>query len=141
MIILDTNVISEPLERHASRSVIDWVQGQPRDSLYLTAISLAELLAGIAILPAGRRKTELHDGMMALISDVFEDRILPFERSAAVAFAHISARARSMGRPIGLADGQIAAIAMTGGFSVATRDSQPFETAGITVIDPWTAPL
>lgn len=138
MILLDTNVISEPLKLSADAGVLSWIDAQSIDTLYLSAISLAELRFGIAALPEGKRKETLHLGLEQRILPLFADRILPFDASASQAYADILATARTQGRAISTADGYIAATAKRHGFMVATRDASPFEAAGLTVINPWT---
>ena len=138
MILLDTNVISEPLKLSADAGVLSWIDAQSIDTLYLSAISLAELRFGIAALPAGKRKETLHLGLEQRILPLFADRILPFDASASQAYADILSTARAQGRAISTADGYIAATAKRHGFMVATRDASPFEAAGVTVINPWT---
>ncbi|MDI9232893.1 type II toxin-antitoxin system VapC family toxin [Limnohabitans lacus] len=139
MILLDTNVISEPLKLSADAGVLSWIDAQSIDTLYLSAISLAELRFGIAALPSGKRKETLHLGLEQRILPLFADRILPFDASASQAYADILSTARTQGRAISTADGYIAATAKRHGFMVATRDASPFEAAGLTVINPWTS--
>ena len=139
MILLDTNVISEPLKLSADAGVLSWIDAQSIDTLYLSAISLAELRFGIAALPVGKRKETLHLGLEQRILPLFADRILPFDASASQAYADILSTARTQGRAISTADGYIAATAKRHGFMVATRDTNPFKAAGLTVINPWTA--
>ena len=138
MILLDTNVISEPLKLSADAGVLAWIDAQSIDTLYLSAISLSELRFGIAALPTGQRKETLHLGLEQRILPLFADRILPFDASASQAYADILSTARTQGRAISTADGYIAATAKRHGFMVATRDASPFEAAGLTVINPWT---
>lgn len=137
MIILDTNVVSEPMKRDGNPAVQAWLDQQVAETLYLTSVSLAELLTGIEILPDGRRKEGLGDALNALLARLFEARILAFDQHAAIAFAPLVGRARTSGRLISVADAQIAAIATVHGFTVATRDTAPFAAAGVPVINPW----
>lgn len=139
MILLDTNVISEPLKLSADAGVLSWIDAQSIDTLYLSAISLAELRFGIAALPAGKRKETLHLGLEQRILPLFADRILSFDAIASQAYSDILSTARAQGRAISTADGYIAATAKRHGFMVATRDASPFEAAGLTVINPWTS--
>ena len=129
MILLDTNVISEPLKLSADAGVLAWIDAQSIDTLYLSAMSLAELRFGIAALPTGKRKETLHLGLEQRILPLFADRILPFDASASQAYADILSTARTQGRAISTADGYIAATAKCHGFMVATRDASPFEAA------------
>ena len=130
MIILDTNVVSEPMKPHGDRSVQTWLDEQVAETLYLTAISLSELLLGVEVLPEG---TALSD----LLAALFGPRVLAFDQQAATMYASCVSRARSVGRPVSMAVGQIAAIAAVHGFTVATRDTAPFVAAGVPVVNPW----
>ena len=137
MILLDTNVVSEPMRSKPDRNVLAWLDAQAAESLYLTTISLAELLLGIATLPAGKRRKALAAAVDAQIIALFGERIVPFDVSGAQVYPEVVTRARQHGHSIAVADAQIAAIAASRGFSVATRDEVPFRAAGIAVINPW----
>ncbi|QTD54268.1 type II toxin-antitoxin system VapC family toxin [Sulfidibacter corallicola] len=114
-----------------------WLDQQVAESLFLTTISLSELLVGIEILPESKRKQGLSHALRELLHHLFGSRILSFDEKAAIAYASMFRRARTLGKAISMADGQIAAITKVHGFTVATRDTSPFEAAGIPVIDPW----
>jgi predicted nucleic acid-binding protein len=137
MIILDTNVISEPLKPRADQAVIRWLDAQDSDTLYLTSVNLAEVLIGIALLPAGNRKRGMELAARSLQMKLFANRFLSFDREAAIAFSLLGSRAATKGYPISVADCQIAAIAAVHGFAVATRDTAPFLAAGVPIINPW----
>ncbi len=137
MIVLDTNVISEPLRPMGDATVMAWLDQQNFETLFLSAISLAELRYGVAALPDGKRKAGLGAALENQIVTWFGPRILPFDTAAADAYASIRARAKTSGLAIGVADGYIAATAVAHGFSVATRDTGPFIAAGVPVINPW----
>ena len=137
MIILDTNVISEPLKPRADPAVIRWLDAQDPNTLYLTAVNLAEVLIGIALLPAGKRKRGMELAARSLQMKLFAGRFLSFDRDAAIAFSLLGSRAAAKGYPISVADCQIAAIAAVHGFTVATRDTAPFLAAGVPIINPW----
>lgn len=137
MIILDTNVVSEPMKPNGNPAVRDWLDRQVAETLYLTATSLSELLVGIEILPHGKRKEGLAAALSELLVSLFGPRILPFDRQAAIAYAPLIGRARAAGYPVSAADGQIGAIADAHGFVVATRDTAPFNAIGVSVINPW----
>lgn len=139
MILLDTNVVSEPMKPKPERAVIEWLNRQDPDTLYLASTSLAELLLGVEILPAGKRKDAFQSALTTLVSHFFGPRILSFDANTASNFASLVANARFAGKAISMADGQIAAIAATHGFMIASRDATPFLAAGLKVIDPWTA--
>ncbi len=137
MIILDTNVLSEPMKPNSNPAVQAWLDRQTAETLYLTATSLSELLVGIEILPDGKRKEGLDIALKELMAELFGSRILSFNQQAALAYAPLISRARSSGCLISVADGQIAAIAIVHGFTIATRDVAPFTAAGVPVINPW----
>ncbi|MEI7682623.1 MAG: type II toxin-antitoxin system VapC family toxin [Betaproteobacteria bacterium] len=137
MILLDTNVVSEPLRITGDVGVIAWIDAQIIETLYLSAISLAALRFGIVALPLGKRKDTLHTSLEQRILPLFAGRILPFDASASEAYAALRASARAQGRAIAAADGYIAATAASHGLIVATRDTGPFEAAGLKVINPW----
>ena len=137
MIILDTNVISEPLRPRPDPRVLSWLNQQKRELLFVTVTNLAELKMGIAILPSGKKKATLQLGVVRVLKDYFGPRILNVTEGIADLHAAIFAEARRKGVAIGFADAQIAAIAKSRGFVVATRDVKPFDAAGVEVVDPW----
>ena len=136
MIVVDTNVISEAMKPVPNPAVRAWLNNQVAETLYLTSVTLAEMLFGIAVLPAGRRRTSLTralDGVLAL----FGERVLPFDTDAARHHAARAVAARNAGRGFPAPDGYIAAIAASRGFIVASRDTSPFEAGGLQVVDTW----
>jgi hypothetical protein len=137
MIVLDTNVLSELLRPAPAPQVEAWLAAQDGNSVYFTAVGEAELRYGVALLPGGRRRTALDAAIDGLLGEDFRDRILPFDREAAGAYADIAAARRAAGRPISQFDCQIAAIARAHGASVATRNTNDYEGCGVPVIDPW----
>jgi toxin FitB len=137
MILLDTNVISEPLRRAPEARVINWIDAQSLETLYLSAITVAELRLGVANLPVGKRRDELQTSLENQILPLFAGRVRPFDMDCTTAYAELMAKAKSAGLAIAAADGYIAAIAATNRFSVATRDVSPFQAAGVNVINPW----
>ena len=137
MILLDTNVISEPLRASGDLNVLAWIDAQIIETLFLSTISLAELRFGIAALPEGKRRDTLHASLEQRVLPLFAGRILSFDAAASQAYATLRARARNAGQAIATADGYIAAIAATHKLTVATRDISPFEAAGVAVINPW----
>ena len=137
MILLDTNIISEPLKAAGDSNVLAWIDAQNIETLYLSTITLAELRFGIAVLPEGRRRELIHTGLEQRVLPLFAGRILSFDGPASQAYAALRSRARAAGQAIAPADGYIAAIAMTHGLAVATRDRSPFDAAGLRIIDPW----
>ena len=139
MIVLDANVISEPMKPLADLVVVAWLDRQPKQTLYLCAPVLMEALLGVALLPNGRRKSGMAAVAQGILANHFADRFLSFEREAAMVYASLASRASARGYSISVADCQIAAIAAVHGFSVATRDAAPFQAAGVPVINPWKA--
>jgi len=141
MILLDTNVVSEPMRLRPDPRVQDWLDAQAIETLYLSTISLSELLLGIESLPTGKRRRALAAALGEQIVSLFESRILPFDVAAAEAYAKVVTRARRQGHAISVTDGQIAAIAAARNLRVASRDETPFQAAGLAVINPWTTEL
>jgi predicted nucleic acid-binding protein len=137
MILVDTNVISEPLRKTPDPVVIEWIDAQPLETLYLSAITVAELRFGVASLPTGKRRDRLHESMENRVLPLFAGRVLAFDLPASQAYAELMSRARAAGLAIGAADGYIAATAAANRMAVATRDAAAFEAAGIPAIDPW----
>lgn len=139
MILLDTNVVSEIWKPAPDAGVFAWMDEQMIETLYLSAITVAELRLGLAIMPAGKRRSAYHERLEQELLPLFAGRVLPFDLDASVAYARLMARARANGRAIDHADGWIAATAAARNMIIATRDTGPFEAAGLTVIDPWQA--
>jgi predicted nucleic acid-binding protein len=140
MIVLDTNVVSEAIRVEPSAEVASWLALEPPSTLFTTAITQAELLYGIECLPKGRHRSALHAAVVGMLTQVFANRILPFDSEAAEIFGQIAASRRAMGRPISDADAQIAAIARSRGAALATRNTRDFERCGIKLLNPWGAP-
>ena len=137
MIILDTDVVSEPLRPKPHEGVVGWLDAQAVDTLYLTTISLAEVRFGIAALPAGKRRQKLHDRFEDEVLPLFAGRTLGFDEPSTSAYAALRCRARANGHAIGQVDALIAAIASVHDCTVATRDAAPFRAAGVGVINPF----
>jgi hypothetical protein len=137
MIVLDTNVVSEPLRSQPSPEVLDWLDRQAPETLYLTTITVAELWSGIELLPSGRRRVQLQKLISTEILPLFGNRVLSFDEQAAVAFARVAAKARAAGNRIDFAACALAGIALTRRFMVATRNTRDFKGAGVELINPW----
>ncbi|MQX36393.1 type II toxin-antitoxin system VapC family toxin [Roseospira navarrensis] len=136
MIVLDTKVVSEAMKPEPSPAVRDWLDAQTAETLFLSSVTVAELLFGIHALPAGRRRQALSSTLDGLLG-LFADRILPFDLDAARRYADLAVAARTLGKGFPTPDGYIAAIATARGFAVATRDATAFRAAGVRIIDPW----
>ena len=139
MIVLDISVVSEAMKAAPNPAVLAWLDEQAAETLYLSSVTLAELLFGMGALPAGRRKDALAQTLDGLLR-LFENRILAFDTDAARNYGELAVKARAAGKGFPTPDGYIAAIANACGFTVATRDVAPFQAAGLTIINPWEAP-
>lgn len=139
MIALDTNVISELMREDPAADVVAWVDRHPPDEVFVTAVTAAELLYGVARLPDGRRKTILTHKIRELLDDDFDGQMLAFDRHAASFYAQIVASRERNGRLISMPDAQIAAMCRAHDAGLATRNVKDFADTGVTVVDPWTA--
>ena len=137
MILLDTNVVSELMRSSPNPVVETWVAERSVEELFFSAIGEAELRYGVAVMPAGRRRDRLASEIEAMLREDFEGRVLPFDSEAAHAYAELASARRVAGRPISIADCQIAAIAKSRDMAVATRNVRDFTDLGVDVIDPW----
>lgn len=137
MILLDTNLVSEPLRPKPDPRVIDWIDAQSLETLYLSVITVSELRAGIALLPSGKRRKTLERSLEQQVLPLFKARILPFDLASTPAYARLLAQSRASGQAIGMADACIAAIAATHQLTIATLDTASFKAAGLKTIDPW----
>lgn len=139
MLILDTNVVSELMRPAPNPAIVSWVAERATSSVFLTAVTEAELRFGLAVMPPGKRRDGLAAGLERMLMTGFANRVLPFDSSAARAYAGIAAARRRRGRPPAQADCQIAAIALARGMAVATRNIRHFEDMGIDIFNPWDA--
>lgn len=137
MILLDTNVISEPLRSRPDPVVVEWLDAQAPETLHLSTVSLAEVRFGIARLPDGRRRTLLHDRFEQEVVPLFAGRMPAFDDAASVAYASLRAQVQRQGLAVSPFDALIAAIAQSQGLGVATRDTSPFLAVGLDVINPF----
>jgi len=137
MIVLDTNVVSESWKIAPDSRVLAWLDAQAIQTLYLSAITVAELRYGIAAMPEGKRKTLYQSRLNQQVLPLFAGRVLPFDLNTSQIYAELMARAREAGKAVSREDGYIAATAAAHDFAVATRDTRPFHAAGLAVINPW----
>lgn len=137
--LLDTNVLSELLRIQPSPAVLSWFAGQAPDSLFVSAVTQAEMMLGAAVLPSGKRRTALEGALTAMFEEDFAGRVLPFDAGAVPLYVRVVSERRAMGRPIAQFDAQIAATARAVGAKLATRNIADFERCGLALIDPWTA--
>ncbi len=139
MIVLDTNVLSEIMKVSPEARVIKWLRGHPPSSLFTTSITQAEILYGIRLLPAGKRRDGLEKEAGEMFCQDFKGRILSFGSEAATIYAQLASDRQRAGRPISQFDAQIAALARCSGALLATRNESDFEGCGVQVVNPWTA--
>ena len=138
MIILDTNVVSEPLKSNPNPKVMAWLNDQDPKSLYVTAITIAELEFGMSCLPQGARRSKLNSAIERIYEVTFKGRVLPFDISAALYYGNHKSLARRSGLAVSDTDGMIGAIALANRrWPVATRDVSPFLSMRVAVINPW----
>ncbi len=138
MILVDTNVVSEPMKTRSDKRVVAWLDRQRIETLFISTITVSEVLFGVAALHAGRRRSRLGEAFEREIERLFGGRILSFDLAAARAYALLMSGARARGLSIPRADGQIAAVAAANRLAVATRDEAPFRAAGVKTFNPWT---
>ncbi len=138
MIVLDTNLLSEPLRRDPDPVVLEWL-AHPAEAFALSAVSVGELLTGVRLLPIGRRREALGEAIENLLES-FAGAVLGYDERAARVYAELVERSRSAGRPIGVEDGMIAAICIANGAALATRNVKDFDGLGIDVLNPWDSP-
>ena len=137
MILLDTNVISEQMRLQPSSIVLNWFDKIVDANLYLSSVTEAELLSGIAMMPNGKAKTQRAVKANHILHKIFHDHILPFESKAANCYAEIFAHRKTIGRPISVLDCMIAAIAKANNCKLATRNVADFDHCGVEIVDPW----
>jgi len=137
MILIDTNVISEPWKREPHSGVLAWIDAQAVETLYLSAITVAELRFGLATMAESRRRSIYQERLEREVLPAFMGRVLPFDLNTSQAYATLMACAKAKGKAISKADGYIAATAHIRALTVATRDVAPFQAVGLTVVNPW----
>lgn len=137
MIVVDTNIISEFMTSPPASSVLDWLNNQDVTLLYLTTISIAEIVFGLRVMPKGKRRQLLERRFEQFVAKAFEGRVLAFEETAARLYGEIRSHRKKSGRPMSNFDGQIASIAKSKGFAIATRNTKDFEDCGVELINPF----
>jgi len=137
VILLDTNILSELMRVDVSKRVITWLDLQAASSLFICAITRAEIELGLCLLPGGKRKDQLTLAALEMF-DEFAGRCLPFEENSAIQYARLVALRQKSGRPISVEDAQISAIALTHGMKLATRNIRDFTSIeGLELLNPW----
>ena len=137
MIVLDTNVVSEVMKPKPDPAVISWLDAQETTDVFVCAVTVAEISFGLEILPEGRRRDDLRRRFEGFVTGGFADRVLPLDQAAARLYGTIMAHRKTLGRPMALCDGQIAASARLHGMTLATRNVRDFVHCGLEVVDPF----
>lgn len=137
MIVLDTNVLSALMQQQADQQVVDWLDAQPAETIWITSITLFEARYGLALLPAGQRKNLLQERFNQLLQDDLENRVLLFDVNAANMAAQLAAERKERGRPVDIRDTFIAGIALARRATLATRNTKHFDDLTIPVVNPW----
>lgn len=138
MTILDTNVLSALMRRNPEAAVVEWLDRQPSDSVWLSSITVFETRFGLALLPAGRRRRGLEQAFESVLTEDLGNRVLDFDSGAAAAAAQLAAERQKAGPAVDLRDTLIAGIALTRRATIATRNTRHFEGLDVPVINPWT---
>lgn len=138
MIVLDTNVLSEPLKARPDERVLNWL-GSLREASGVTSVSVGELLTGVRALPAGRRRDGLLESIESTLS-TFAGNVLPYDEPAARVYARLQELRRAAGRSLAVEDGMIAAICTSRRMTLATRNTADFAGLDLELVDPWSAP-
>lgn len=137
MIVLDTNVVSEMMKAEPSPAVLRWMNDQDAFRLFLTAVTVGEIRYGLRVLPQGKRRRYLEEGFERILAEAFAGRILAFDEAAAHRYGEVMGRRKEIGRPLAILDGQIASIAWSNGYAVATRNVQDFIECGVEIVNPF----
>jgi predicted nucleic acid-binding protein len=137
MIILDTNVLSALMQDTPETIIVDWLNGQPPQSIWTTAITVFEIRMGLALLPSGRRRTRLETAFAQSLEIALARRILPFDEFAAQHAGIVGARRKQSGLNVDFRDTQIAGIALARRAAIATRNVRHFADLGLPVHNPW----
>jgi predicted nucleic acid-binding protein len=137
MILLDTNVLSAIMRPNPDRAVIGWLDGQPRNSVWTTSITVLEIRFGLQIMPAGKKRSALIGNFQRMLTEVIEDRILPFDTAAAQQAANLMALRHKAGRPVELRDTMIGGIALASRATIATRNAKHFADLALPLMNPW----
>lgn len=137
MIVLDTNVVSEPLKLKPDVDVMRWLAVQAPESLFITTITMAKMFTGVEMMPNGRKRDALSAALKEQVLPLFSGRVLDFNVASAKAFSKVIVAANAVGNDIDFADAAIAAIAMTHGFHLATRNVRDFRGVQVEILNPW----
>lgn len=139
MTILDTDVLSALMRVTPDAAVVDWLDRQPADAVWVTSVTVFEVRFGLALLPKGKRRLALEGAFDRVLQEDIENRVLDFDQPAAIAAAALAADRQRAGRPVDLRDTQIAGIALARRATIATRNTRHFTDLTVSVVDPWRA--
>jgi predicted nucleic acid-binding protein len=137
--LLDTNIPSEMTRPHPQSSVTGWLDDADDDELYLSVVSLGEIIKGVTVLPESKRRDQLQQWLDETLRPWFEGRILPVNETIAERWGVLAGQCQLKGRPLKVVDGYIAATAFEHGLTVVTRNVKDFAGLGVTVLNPWDA--
>ena len=137
MIILDTNVLSALMRLPADQKVVEWLDKQPRTSIWTTSITILEIRYGLQILPAGKRRSALIQIFERVLVDEIKSRVAPFDTVAAQHAGDLMAVRHGKGRPGELRDTMIAGIVLASHARLATRNTSHFEDLSVPIVNPW----
>jgi toxin FitB len=137
LIILDTNVLSALMQKAPEPLVVDWLDHQPAESVWITTVTLFEARLGLALLPTGRRRKALEAAFNQLLLEDLEGRVLDFDRPSAEAVATLAAERQRKGRAVDIRDTQIAGIVIARRAKLATRNIKHFSDLKVEVVNPW----
>lgn len=137
MVLLDTNILSALMSSKPHLEVVEWLNTQEPDCVFLSSVTIAEISYGLESLPKGKRRRQLSDAFERFLALGFVDRNLDFDFKAAKIYGRLMALRKKAGRPMSLADGQIAAIAKANGLALATRNAKDFVDCGLVIVNPY----
>jgi len=137
MIVLDTNILSALMRREPELTVVAWLDRQPSESVWTTAVTVFEIRFGLELLPPSRRRRQLEDAFARAVTEDFAGRVLPFDQEAAREAAWRAAERRASGKPVDFRDIQIAGVVAARRATLATHNVRHFQGLGIDLVDPW----
>ncbi|HLF66560.1 MAG TPA: type II toxin-antitoxin system VapC family toxin [Gammaproteobacteria bacterium] len=137
MILLDTNIISEMMKSNPAPEVITWLNAQQKGKLFISTITIAEITYGLQILPEGKRRNTLLNAFQKMITELFKYRMLTFDEHAAYLYGELMGLRKTLGKPLSVPDGQIAAIASLHNATLATRNIRDFKDCNLKLINPF----
>jgi toxin FitB len=135
MMVLDTNVLSALMRQKPEQQVVLWLNQQPRESVWITSVTLFEIQLGLSLMPAGKRRQTLQATFAQLFVEEFKSKVLSFDSEAASLAADLAAKRQKTGQIVDIQDTQIAGIVLSRRATLATRNTRHFN--GVAVVNPW----